>query len=87
MKDDWDELHDVKGLAEALKKSAGYIYDMKSVGFLMPGGRASKRMAMTWLADHPDFTRGKAVFVRRSNARQPVREEMGRNGKSANVEA
>lgn len=63
---DWDELHSVKGLAGALKKSPGYIYDMKSEGFIMPGDRASLRMAISWLTNHPEFSRAKAAFARRS---------------------
>jgi len=61
---DWDELHDLKGLADALKKGKAYVYDMKSVGFVMPGGRASIRMAMGWLGNHPEFTRTQAAKVR-----------------------
>ena len=43
---DWDELHDVKGLAATLKRSREYVVDMKACGFVMPGGRATLRMAV-----------------------------------------
>ncbi|HBJ87143.1 MAG TPA: hypothetical protein DDZ88_25440 [Verrucomicrobiales bacterium] len=61
---DLDELHDVKGLAVAIKRAPSYVYDMKSAGFQMPGDRASMRQAHQWLADHPDFTRAQAAELR-----------------------
>jgi len=68
---DLDELHDVKGLALGLKRSDSYVYDMKSAGMPMPGGRASLRQAIQWLADHPAFTRAEAAAVRFARRRKP----------------
>lgn len=69
---DWDEMHDVKGLAGALKRCREYVEDMKTCGFEMIHGRASLRMANQWLADHPQFSRAAARtvrFARRNAAR------------------
>lgn len=64
----WDEPLDVKGLAIALKRAESYVYDMRTMGFFMPGGRATVRMAMCWLSDHPDFSRRQAAFARRTRS-------------------
>lgn len=69
---DLDELFDVKGLAAGLKRSREYVSDMKSAGFFMPAGRASLRMAVQWLADHPKFSRKQAKAVRFSRRSQKV---------------
>jgi hypothetical protein len=61
---DLDERHDVKGLAIGLKRSRGYIEDMKSAGFVMIAGRASLREAVQWLANHPNFSRAEAARIR-----------------------
>ena len=61
---DLDELHDVKNLAGLLLRHPSYVYDMKSFGFQMPGGRASLRQAHQWLADHPEYTRASAAEIR-----------------------
>lgn len=74
---DLDELHDVKGLAFHLKRNESYVYDMKSAGFHMPGGRASLRQAVQWLANH-GFTRAEAAkvrFARRSSLKPNNRDE------------
>ena len=55
---DWDEMHDVKGLAAVLKRSREYV-EHEDVGFVMIHGRASLRMANQWLADHPEFSRAR----------------------------
>jgi hypothetical protein len=71
---DWDEPRDVKGLAAVLKRSREYVADMRSSGFIMPGGRATLRMAFDWLAKHPDFTRHaarRARFARRAQMVTP----------------
>lgn len=80
---DLDEMHDVKGLALALKRNPSYVYDMKTSGFIMPGGRASLRMALQWLADNESFTRRQAAGLR--FARRASRGETRTNGKSADV--
>lgn len=67
---DLDELHDVKGLARELKRDPSYVYSMKADGFKMPGGRASVRQAMTWLANRPNFTQKGVYFARRSKTQQ-----------------
>lgn len=72
MTTDIDELHDVKGVARLLKRSREYVEDMKTCGFVMPGGRASVRMALTWLANNEKFTRGAAARVRFTRRSQTV---------------
>lgn len=69
---DWDEPHDVKGLAGMLKRTREYIEDMKTCGFVMPGGRATLRMAFDWLAKHPEFSRSAAQKVRFARRSQTV---------------
>lgn len=61
----YDEmLMDAKGVAAALSRHPNYIYDMRTAGFLMPGGRGTVRSAMQWLLDHPDFRRRTAAEIR-----------------------
>lgn len=43
-------------LADALRRSRGYIYAMKKAGFEMPGGTATVGEARAWLRAHPGFT-------------------------------
>jgi hypothetical protein len=74
---DLDERHDVKGLAEALKRCRGYVEDMKTTGFVMIGGRASLREAVQWLADNPTFTRRRAAEVRFARRSGDKREQTG----------
>lgn len=81
MNTDWDEPQDVKGLAEVLGRHENYVYDMRACGFVMPGDRATLRMAFDWLAKHEDFSRKKAAEVR--FARRRV--EKGGNGVSAKL--
>lgn len=69
---DWDEPHDVKTLAGVLKRSREYLVDMKACGFVMPGGRATLRMAFDWLAKHPEFSRSEAKRVRFARRSQTV---------------
>ncbi|HWA07938.1 MAG TPA: hypothetical protein VG838_00575 [Opitutaceae bacterium] len=73
-----NEVHDVKGLATALKRSPSYVYAMTAAGFEMPGQRATLRMALQWLTNHPDFTKNGVYFCRRGKT--------GRNGESGSVE-
>jgi hypothetical protein len=76
---DWDELHDLKGLARALKRSNAYVFGMKSLGFTMINGRGSIRMAMDWLAKHPGFTMTQVRqvrFSRRKAASVPVSSQL-----------
>lgn len=83
MATDWDQPRDIKGLAEVLGRSRCYVQDMKACGFIMPGGKATLRMAFDWLAKHEDFTREQAAivrFARRKAASLPVREQMGTTG-------
>lgn len=77
---DLDEMHDVKGLALALKRNRTYVSDMRAAGFEMPGSRASLRMALQWLADHPEFTRRQAAEVRFAR-----REQTRTNENSARI--
>lgn len=60
-----DELHSRKELAALLKRSDDYIGAMVFLGFIMPGGRASLRGAMSFLLRHP----------------QPVREAREKRGR------
>lgn len=69
---DLDEMHDVKGLALGLKRNPSYVYDMKAGGFEMPGGRASLRMALQWLANHHDFSRRQVAALRFARRGQPA---------------
>lgn len=50
-----DELLCVKELADRIKHTPRYVYAMKRDGFAMPGGLATVRQALDWLADHPGF--------------------------------
>jgi hypothetical protein len=77
---DWDEPHDVKGLAGVLGRHENYVYDMRACGFVMPGGRATLRMAFAWLAQNQDFKRRKATAVRFAR-----RVKTGGNGTSGEL--
>jgi hypothetical protein len=44
------ELLSVKELAFTLKRSTNYVYHMKRMGFLMPGGRTTLELALSWLS-------------------------------------
>lgn len=77
---DWDEPHDVKGLAQAMGRSRGYVEDMKACGFQMPGHRGTVRMAFDFLAKHPEFSRRHAAQVRFSR-----RELTGTNGNTGAI--
>lgn len=69
---DWDRPHDIQGLATVLLKHRNYVSDMKACGFQMPGGLATYRQAINWLANHPEFTRRHAHAVRFARRRVRV---------------
>lgn len=50
-----DELLCAKELADRIKRTPRYIYAMKRDGFAMPGGLATVRQALAWMAANPDF--------------------------------
>ena len=60
-------------LAEALRRSRGYICAMKSAGFLMPGGTASVEEARAWLREHPNFSTT-AYYAKSKRPACPVKE-------------
>lgn len=53
------ELLTVKELASALKRAPGYVYAMRSRGFIMPGNRARLDEALSWLLKNPHPRRRK----------------------------
>ena len=48
-----EELLTPKELAALLKHDVKYVYEMKRLGFLMPGNRATLAEARLWLVAHP----------------------------------
>ena len=51
---DWDKLLSKCELAMALGRSQRYISYMKQLGFEMPGGRSTIRLAFEFLKAHPE---------------------------------
>lgn len=49
------QLRDIKSLASELKVSRDYIVAMRHHGFRMPGGKASLRMAQSFISTCEDF--------------------------------
>jgi len=85
---DWDKPCDVKELAAVLGRSRSYLDDMKTCGFIMPGGRATLRMAFGWLANHEEFNRraaAKVRFARRKTAGGRKRKQIEANGSIAGL--
>lgn len=51
---DWDKPLSREELAESIGRTGRYVNYMKSLGFEMPGGRSTIRLAMEFLKKHPN---------------------------------
>lgn len=59
-----DKLYGAKELAQLLRRDVSYVYAMRRLGFVMPGGTATITEAREWLLTHP-CPRSRARQIRR----------------------